>query len=225
MKKQNRKSWKTILVVPIAICIIIAAAFLLLIAPAFVETTIPADSYVIEITGLSGHTVNGTATVMVPIPANAYGDLVIPKDVLTGHQVEGWQAAVRETPYGKMLAFTTTEEYAPNIFVPFGERETKEEPRLLMPVLATPGNRSVGEFSRLSNGTYTTVVFIDGFAPPPEAATPISFTLEYRGGAGMKHLVKEDIWTATVDTSIKITESGFVRVPAEYQVISGGIYF
>jgi hypothetical protein len=242
MDEKYRKTLRTILVVLIAVCIVIAAAFLLLLAPAFVETTMPVDSYVIEIDGLGSLAVNGTATVMIPIPANADGEPVMPEGALTDRQVGGWQAEVREmpegaltdrqvggwqaevreTPYGMMLAFTTTERYAPDILLPSGVRETKEEPRLLAPVLATPGNASVAEFCQLSGGTYTTVVFIDGFRPGN--ATPIAFTLEYKGGAGMKHLVKEDTWTTTVHAQVASTESGFVPVQAEYRVIAGGIH-
>lgn len=176
----------------------------------------------IKITGLSDLAVNGTATVMIPVPANAEGDLVIfeSSSVL---QPAGWRTAIRETPYGKMLAFTTTEGYAPDIYVASSEFETKEEPRLLVPVLATPENVSVAEFARSSGGTYTTVVFLDGFVPP-ENATSISFDLEYRGGGGMKYLIEEDTWTATVNTAVSSTESGFVPVPAEYHVIPGGIH-
>lgn len=183
----------------------------------------PNDSYMIKITGLSDLAVNGTATVMIPVPANAEGELVIfeSSSVL---QPAGWRTAIRETPYGKMIAFTTTEDYAQDISRPTGEFETKEEPRLLVPVLATPDNVSVAEFARSSGGTYTTVVFLDGFVSPPENATSISFDLEYRGGGGMKYLIEEDTWTATVNTAVSSTESGFVPVPAEYHVIPGGIH-
>jgi len=201
---------------------VVVCLFLLLLLPAFVETTMPNDSYMIKITGLSDLAVNGTATVMIPVPANAEGELVIfeSSSVL---QPAGWRTAIRETPYGKMIAFTTTEDYAQDISRPTGEFETKEEPRLLVPVLATPDNVSVAEFTRRSGGTYTTVVFLDGFVPP-ENATSISFDLEYRGGGGMKYLIEEDTWTATVNTAVSSTESGFVPVPAEYHVIPGGIH-
>lgn len=201
----------------------VVCLFLLLLLPAFVETTMPNDSYMIKITGLSDLAVNGTATVMIPVPANAEGELVIfeSSSVL---QPAGWRTAIRETPYGKMIAFTTTEDYAQDISRPTGEFETKEEPRLLVPVLGTPENASVAEFARSSGGTYTTVVFLDGFVSPPENATSISFDLEYRGGGGMKYLIEEDTWTATVNTAVSSTESGFVPVPAEYHVIPGGIH-
>ncbi len=201
----------------------VVCLFLLLLLPAFVETTMPNDSYMIKITGLSDLAVNGTATVMIPVPANAEGELVIfeSSSVL---QPAGWRTAIRETPYGKMIAFTTTEDYAQDISRPTGEFETKEEPRLLVPVLATPDNVSVAEFARSSGGTYTTVVFLDGFVSPPEDAAPIAFDLEYRGGGGMKYLIEEDTWTATVNTAVSSTESGFVPVPAEYHVIPGGIH-
>ena len=139
-------------------------------------------------------------------------------------QPAGWRAGIRETEYGKMLAFTTTEDYAQDIFLPTGEFEKKEEPRLLVPVLATPDNMSVEEFSRTSGGTYTTVVFLDGFIPPPENATPITFNLRYQGGGGMKHLIKENVWTATVNATVPGTASGFIPVPAEYHVTPGGLY-
>jgi hypothetical protein len=223
MDEKYRKTLRTILIVLIAACIVIAAAFLLLLAPAFVETTMPVDSYVIEIDGPGSLAVNGTATVMVPIPANADGEPVMPEGALTDRQVGGWQAEVRETPYGKMLAFTTTERYAPDILLPSGVRETKKEPRLLAPVIAVPGTASVAEFCRSSGGTYTTVVFVDGFVPASEDATPITFELEYRGGAGMKHLVTEDTWTTTVHATVAGNRSGFVQVPAEYRVIAGGV--
>jgi hypothetical protein len=175
----------------------------------------------IKITGLSALAVNGTATVMIPVPANAEGELVI-FEAFSVRQPAGWRTAIRETQYGKMLAFTTAEGYAPDIFVSSSEFEAKEEPRLLVPVLATPDNASVAEFTRLSNGTYTTVVFLDGFVPP-ENATAISFDLSYWGGGGRKHLVKGDIWAATVDTAVPSTTSGFVPVPADYYVTAGGI--
>lgn len=225
MDEKHQKTGKTIVLALIAVCIVIAAAFLLLLAPAFVENTMPVDSYVIKIDGLDNLAVNGTATVMVPIPANADGDPVMPEGALTGRQVFGWQTSVRETPYGKMLAFTTTERYAPDILLPTGEMEKKEEPRLLAPVIAVPGNTSVAGFCRSSGGTYTTVVFVDGFVPASEDATPISFKLEYKGGAGMKHLVTEDTWTTTVHATVAGNTSGFVQVPAEYRVIAGGIKF
>lgn len=223
MDQKYRKTVKTILMALIAAFIVIAAAFLLLLAPAYVETTIPVDSYVIEINGLSGCAVNGTATLMVPIPANADGEPVMPEEAFTaGDQVFGWQTSIRETPYGKMLAFTTTERSASDILLPTGEMEKKEEPRLLAPVIAVPGNTSVAEFCRSSGGTYTTAVFVDGFVPASGDATPITFKLEYKGGAGMKHLVAEDTWTTTVHATVAGNTSGFVQVPAEYRVIAGG---
>ena len=206
----------------IAIAILAVVVFLLFLGPAFVSTTMPNDSYLIEITGLSGLAVNGTATVMIPVPANAEGELVI-FESSSVRQPAGWWAGIRETPYGKMLAFTTTEGYAQDISIPSGEFETKEEPRLLMPVLATPDNASVAEFTRAMSGTYTTVVFLDGFVSPSEDAAPISFDLRYRGGEGMKHLIKEDTWTTTVNTAVPSTASGFVPVPADYYVIPGGL--
>lgn len=220
MDEKHTNTKKTLLIV---VAILAAVIFLLLLLPAFVETTMPNDSYMIKITGLSDLAVNGTATVMIPVPANAEGELVIfeSSSVL---QPAGWRTAIRETPYGKMIAFTTTEDYAQDISRPTGEFETKEEPRLLVPVLATPDNVSVAEFARSSGGTYTTVVFLDGFVSPPENATSISFDLEYRGGGGMKYLIEEDTWTATVNTAVSSTESGFVPVPAEYHVIPGGIH-
>ena len=219
MDEKHTNTKKTLLIV---VAILAAVIFLLLLLPAFVETTMPNDSYMIKITGLSDLAVNGTATVMIPVPANAEGDLVMfeSSSVL---QPAGWRTAIRETPYGKMIAFTTTEDYAQDIFRPTGEFETKEEPRLLVPVLATPDNASVTEFTRISGGTYTTVVFLDGFVPPPEDAAPISFDLRYRGGGGRKHLVNGDIWAATVDTTVLSTAPGFVPVPADYYVIPGGI--
>ena len=93
-----------------------------------------------------------------------------------------------------------------------------------MPVLATPENMSAEEFSRSSGGTYTTVVFLDGFVSPPENAASISFNIRYQGGGGIKHLIKEDTWTATVNATVSGTASGFVPVSAEYHVIAGGIY-
>jgi len=222
-KQKRRTTLRTILILLVAICLLVVVIFLLLLLPAFVETTRPTNSYLIQITGLSDLAVNGTATVMVPVPANAEGELAIPEEALVGGRITGWQATIRETPYGKMLAFTTTEGYAPDIYVASSEFETKEEPRLLVPVLATPDNASVAEFTRAMSGTYNTVVFLDGFVPPPENATPFSFDLSYWGGGGRKHLVKGDIWAATVDTTVPSTTSGFVPVPADYYVIAGGI--
>ncbi|HOI14320.1 MAG TPA: hypothetical protein PLG75_10690 [Methanoculleus sp.] len=221
MDEKRTNTRKTVLNLLIAVAILAVVIFLLFLAVGFVETTMPNDSYMIEITGLSGLAVNGTATVMIPVPANAEGDLVIFESFV--RQPAGWRAGIRETEYGKMLAFTTTEDYAQDISIPSGEFETKEEPRLLFPVLATPENVSVEEFSRRPGGTYITVVFLDGFIPP-ENATTISFDLRYQGGGGMKYLIKENIWTATVNTAVPSTESGFVPVPAGYHVTAGGIY-
>ena len=222
MGEQRTNTKKTLLNLLIAVTILAAVVFLLFLAVGFVETTMPNDSYMIEITGLSGLAVNGTATVMIPVPANAEGELVI-FEAFSVLQPAGWRTAIRETPYGKMIAFTTTEDYAQDISRPTGEFETKEEPRLLVPVLATPDNASVAEFTRLSNGTYTTVVFLDGFVSPPENATSISFNLRYQGGGGVKYLIKENIWTATVNAAVPSTASGFVPVPADYYVTAGGI--
>ena len=221
MDEKHTNTRKTLRNLLIAVTILAVVVFLLFLGPAFVSTTMPNDSYMIEITGLSGLAVNGTATVMIPVPANAKGELVI-FEASSARQPAGWRTAIRETQYGKMLAFTTTEDYAQDIFVPSGEFETKEEPRLLVPVLATLDNASVAEFTRSSGGTYTTVVFLDGFVPP-ENATSISFDLEYQGGGGVKHLIKENIWTETVNTAVPSTTSGFVPVPAGYHVIAGGI--
>lgn len=100
---------------------------LLFLAVGFVETTMPNNAYAIRITGLSGLAVNGTATVMVPIPANVDGVPAISEELLTGrYQAFGWQTAIRETPYGKMFAFTTTGGYAPDISISSGEFEKKE---------------------------------------------------------------------------------------------------
>ncbi|MDD3857711.1 MAG: hypothetical protein PHP43_06650 [Methanoculleus sp.] len=222
MDGQRNNTRKTVLNLLIAVAILAVVIFLLFLAVGFVETTLPNDSYMIKITGLSDLAVNGTATVMIPAPANAKGELVLFESFV--RQPAGWRAGVRETEYGKMLAFTTTEDYAQDISIPSGEFETKEEPRLLVPVLATPDNASVAEFTRAMDGTYTTVVFLDGFVPPSEDAAPISFDLRYQGGGGMKYLIKENIWTATVNTAVPSTASGFVPVPAEYRVIAGGIY-
>ena len=222
MGEQRTNTKKTLLNLLIAVTILAAVVFLLFLAVGFVETTMPNDSYMIKITGLSALAVNGTATVMIPVPANAEGELVI-FEAFSVLQPAGWRTAIRETPYGKMIAFTTTEDYAQDISRPTGEFETKEEPRLLVPVLATPDNASVAEFTRLSNGTYTTVVFLDGFVSPPENATSISFNLRYQGGGGVKYLIKENIWTATVNAAVPSTASGFVPVPADYYVTAGGI--
>ena len=223
MNENHKQNWRTILILLVVLCILVVVIFLLFLGPAFVETTLPNDSYLIRITSLSDLAVNGTATVMIPVPANAEGELVLFESFV--RQPAGWRAGVRETEYGKMLAFTTTEDYAQDIFLPTGEFETKEEPRLLVPVLATPDNMSVEEFSRSSGGTYTTVVFLDGFVPPPEEnATPITFNLRYQGGGGMKHLIKENVWTATVNATVPGTASGFIPVPAEYHVTPGGLY-
>ena len=241
MDEQRKRTRKTILAVLVAVCILVVAIFLF--APAFTETILPGNSYVIEITDLSGLAVNGTATVMVPIPANAEGEPVISEEVFSSQRVFGWRAAVRETPYGKMLAFTTTDGYAPDISVSFDEWQTedelrrgplhlrptnltawemKREPRLLVPVLAMPENTSLDEFCRLPNGTYTTVVFLDGFFPSPGETAPVSFSLEYRGEGGMRRFIAENTWTTTVNATVPGTESGFIPVPAEYQVIAGG---
>jgi hypothetical protein len=225
MDEKHQTTRKQVKNLIIALSILAVVVFLLFLAVGFVETTLPNNSYAIKITGLSGLAVNGTATVMVPIPANVDGVPAISEEVLTDrYQAFGWQTAIRETPYGKMLAFTTTGGYAPDISVSSGEFETKEEPRLLVPVFATPENMGAEEFSRTSGGTYTTVVFLDGFVPPPENATPISFSLRYQGGGGMKYLIKENVWTATVNTAVPGTVSGFIPVSAEYHVITGGIY-
>jgi len=226
--------------------VLAVVVFLILFSPAFTETVLPGNSYAIEITGLSGLAVNGTAAVMVPIPANATGEPVIPEEVFSGDRVTGWQASVRETPYGKMLAFTATGEYAPDISVSFEVLQTeddlrrlplhlrptnltawemKREPRLLVPVLATPDDLGVAEFSLTSSGTYTTVVFLDGFAPSPEDAAAVTFSLEYRGLGGTKRLIRENTWMTTVSTAVMSTESGFVPVTADYRVIAGGIGF
>ncbi len=222
MNENHKQNWRTILILLVVLCILVVVIFLLFLGPAFVETTLPNDSYLIRITSLSDLAVNGTATVMIPVPANAEGELVLFESFV--RQPAGWRAGIRETEYGKMLAFTTTEDYAQDIFLPTGEFEKKEEPRLLVPVLATPDNMSVEEFSRTSGGTYTTVVFLDGFIPPPENATPITFNLRYQGGGGMKHLIKENVWTATVNATVPGTASGFIPVPAEYHVTPGGLY-
>ena len=230
-----------------AITVVLAVVvFLFLFAPVFAETVPPGNFYAIEITDLPDPAANGTATVMVPVPANTTGKPVIPEEVFSGARVPGWQAEIRETPSGKMLAFTATEGYAPDISISFEVLQTedelrrlplhqrptnltawemKREPRLLMPVLATPDDVGVAEFSRLSSGTYTTAVYLDGFAPPPEGATPVTFSLEYRGVGGTKRLIRENTWTTTVSTAVMGTASGFVPVPAEYRVIAGGISF
>ncbi|HQD27488.1 MAG TPA: hypothetical protein PKV78_13230, partial [Methanoculleus thermophilus] len=96
MDEKHTNTKKTLLIV---VAILAAVIFLLLLLPAFVETTMPNDSYMIKITGLSDLAVNGTATVMIPVPANAEGDLVMfeSSSVL---QPAGWRTAIRETPYG-----------------------------------------------------------------------------------------------------------------------------
>lgn len=244
MDEQRKRTRKTILTVLVALCILAVAIFLF--APAFTETILPGNFYAIEITGLPSPAANGTAVVMVPIPANAEGEPVIPEGVFSGNRVTGWQTAIRDTPYGKMLAFTTTGEYAPGISVSFEVLqaeddsrqlplylrptnltawETKREPRLLVPVLATPDDPGVAEFSLTSSGTYTTVVFLDGFVPSPEDAAAVTFSLEYRGVGGTKRLIRENTWMTTVSTAVMSTKSGFVSVPADYRVIAGGIDF
>lgn len=227
---------------------IFAMIVVLFLLSAFTETVLPGNFYRISITDLPGPAVDGTATVMVPIPVNATGEPVIPEGVFSGDRVTGWQTEIRETPYGEMLAFTATGEDAPDISVSFEVVQTedelqrlpryqrptnltawemKREPRLLVPVLVleTPGDVGVAEFILVSSGTYTTVVFLDGFAPSPEDTTPVTFSLDYRGVGGTKCLMRENTWTTTVDTTVMSTVSGFIPVPAEYRVIAGGISF
>ncbi len=82
MDGDDRKTGRTALGVLVIAAIVIAGAFLLLLGPALVETTLPSNAYVITITGLSGLTANGTATVMVPIPANPDGVPAIPEETI-----------------------------------------------------------------------------------------------------------------------------------------------
>lgn len=227
-----------------------AAMFSLIIVlsllSAFTESVLPGNFYTIEITGLPDPAANGTATVMVPVPVNTTGEPVIPEEVFSGAQVTGWQAEIRGTPYGKMLAFTATEGYAPDISISFEGLQTedelrrlplyqrpinqtawemKREPRLLAPVLATPDNVSVTEFIQVSGGAYTTAVFLSGFVPSPEDATPITFSFEYRGVGGTERLMRENTWLTTVNTAVMGTKSGFIPIQADYQVIAGGLAF
>ncbi len=222
MDKQRTNTLKTVLNLLIAVTILAVVVFLLFLGPAFVSSSIPVNSYIVTITDLSGLAVNGTATVMVPIPVNVDGVPAISEEAFTrNRQPPGWRTEVRETSYGKMLAFTTTDDCAPDISAPFSELEMKGEPRVLAPVLAMPERMSIAEFTRAPEGTYTTVVFLDGFVPP-ENATSISFDLRYQGGGGKRHLVREDTRTATVNAAFSGTESGFIPVPANYYVVAGG---
>ena len=222
MDEQRTKTRKTLLSLLIAVAILAVVVFLLFLGPAFVSSSIPVNSYIVTITDLSGLAVNGTATVMVPIPVNVDGVPAISEEAFTrNRQPPGWRTEVRETSYGKMLAFTTTDDCAPDISAPFSELEMKGEPRVLAPVLAMPERMSIAEFTRAPEGTYTTVVFLDGFVPP-ENATSISFDLRYQGGGGKRHLVREDTRTATVNAAFSGTESGFIPVPANYYVVAGG---
>jgi len=222
MNEQRKKIRKAILIGLAAVCILALMIFLIFLAVGFVEIISPNNSYAIEITGLSSLAVNGTATVMVPIPVNVDGVPAISEEAFTrNRQPPGWRTEVRETSYGKMLAFTTTDDCAPDISAPFSELEMKGEPRVLAPVLAMPERMSIAEFTRAPEGTYTTVVFLDGFVPP-ENATSISFDLRYQGGGGKRHLVREDTRTATVNAAFSGTESGFIPVPANYYVVAGG---
>ena len=222
MDERRNNTKKTILNLLIALTILAVVVFLLFLGPAFVSSSIPVNSYIVTITDLSGLAVNGTATVMVPIPVNVDGVPAISEEAFTrNRQPPGWRTEVRETSYGKMLAFTTTDDCAPDISAPFSELEMKGEPRVLAPVLAMPERMSIAEFTRAPEGTYTTVVFLDGFVPP-ENATSISFDLRYQGGGGKRHLVREDTRTATVNAAFSGTESGFIPVPANYYVVAGG---
>jgi hypothetical protein len=222
MDKQRTNTLKTVLNLLIAVTILAVVVFLLFLGPAFVSSSIPVNSYIVTITDLSGLAVNGTVTVMVPIPVNVDGVPAISEEAFTrNRQPPGWRTEVRETSYGKMLAFTTTDDCAPDISAPFSELEMKGEPRVLAPVLAMPERMSIAEFTRAPEGTYTTVVFLDGFVPP-ENATSISFDLRYQGGGGKRHLVREDTRTATVNAAFSGTESGFIPVPANYYVVAGG---
>ncbi|MDD3621810.1 MAG: hypothetical protein PHQ81_05350 [Methanofollis sp.] len=94
----ERKKKRNILAVLVAVCLLVVAAGFLLIAPAFVETTLSVNSYVIEVTGLTGLPVDGTATVMVPLPVNMESEQVMSEEVFTEDQVEGWDVAVQDTP-------------------------------------------------------------------------------------------------------------------------------
>jgi hypothetical protein len=40
----------------------------------------------------------------------------------------------------------------------------------------------------------------------------------------MKHLIKENVWTTTVNATVPGTASGFIPIPAEYHVTPGGLY-
>lgn len=119
----------------------------LFLLSAFTETVLPGNSYTIEITGLPDLAANGTAMVMILIPANVTGEPVIPEGAFSGARVAGWQAAVRETPYGKMLAFTVTEGYAPDIFVSFEVLQAEDESQRL-PLHQRPTNLTMGDEER-----------------------------------------------------------------------------
>jgi len=201
------------------VCVVMAGVLLLFIAPAFVETTIPNNLYMVKITGPGSLTANGTAMIMLPIPADAEGVPAISEERFSENQPSWWQTSVHETPYGRMLAFTTTNNNLSDISRHFDEFETEGEPRMFTPVLKTPGNVSPAGFSE-SEGTYETVIFLDGIVPEE---TGISFRLKYVNGGGVKHLVRGDTWTTTVHANLSGTESGYIPVTANYQITRGGL--
>ncbi|MCE5337926.1 MAG: hypothetical protein LLF90_04480 [Methanomicrobiaceae archaeon] len=88
MAEQNKKTRKIILAVLAAVCILALMIFLIFLAVGFVETTTPNNAYIIEITGLGSLDVNGTATVMIPVPANAEGEPVM-SEVFSSKRVFG----------------------------------------------------------------------------------------------------------------------------------------
>lgn len=215
---------KLIIILGLSIAIIIAAVWLMVLAVSFVETTIPANSYLVKVSGLAGLEADGPVTVMVPVPAGIDADLAISRSSLESATADGWNTSVVGTPYGTMLSFTSAGENLNDIFYAAGEFETEEEPRLLMPFVGTPGNLSVSEFCRQLDGNYATMVYKNcnlksGTSPP----SPVRVVLEYRGGGGMKHLVKEDAWYSNVDTTFPAGECGYLTVRAGYMVVKGGL--
>ncbi|PKL55073.1 MAG: hypothetical protein CVV35_11925, partial [Methanomicrobiales archaeon HGW-Methanomicrobiales-6] len=70
--------------------VLAVVVFLFLFSPAFTETVLPGNFYQISITDLPGPAVNGTTTVMVPLPANATGEPVIPEGTFSSGRVVGW---------------------------------------------------------------------------------------------------------------------------------------
>ncbi|MBP2145517.1 hypothetical protein J2129_000971 [Methanofollis sp. W23] len=163
-------------------------------------------SYHVSVTGLEGGSGEGSTTLLVPVPMKD-GEIVIPPSRLVNQTFENWTTALVETEDGTMLAFqhqhTNLTDIQGDFYVPEENiTDTKRLPEeYLSPVLET-----------ISDGCYTTVIYVDeGIRPPGN----LTVDLRLSAGGGLYHGMFEQMYRTEVQETVPPGTAGRIVVTAE----------